>query len=412
VRSALVLLVLALACRRSAPVRPDPVVVDAAPPKEPVAGARVLRQGRVIDRKEAIVVASLSEKAPVVEAHDERHGSFAERDGTIHELDLAAARELWRSKPAFGPPTWLVQTELGPVAARERDVVIFDHVGSARTLSFAKPVSHLISVGKDVLLLEDGEHLHRVDVAAGGATKLATLPFKTLGWMATLRAVGKNACAIAAPSTALEIACIDPAGATSTRVTLDLRKSGDPATSYTIRASGDRHVLYGTGPFFSKGIRRSAVVRLSDGAVVARLEDEAATFVERTDGSLDGVLVVLPELRLYEPSGALRWKAPAIHAHDECAAAVAHERRLFVDVYPSISSGSTLIALDDQTGATLWRGDVEALPIAHSEYFNEVRLSTFDGRVILRGDESSVLTYQLFDELTGKRALALSTHTW
>ncbi|MBL8718767.1 MAG: hypothetical protein JNL79_22485 [Myxococcales bacterium] len=104
----------------------------------------------------------------------------------------------------------------------------------------------------------------------------------------------------------------------------------------------------------------------------------------------------------------MRWKRPPVDPHHESASAVVRDGRLILDVYPAISSGSLLVALDQKTGATLWKGDVERLSIGHSEYWNEVRLR-FDGRFVwLRGDEASTRTFQAFDDTTGNRVLTLS----
>ena len=58
----------------------------------------------------------------------------------------------------------------------------------------------------------------------------------------------------------------------------------------------------------------------------------------------------------------------------------------------------------------MWKGDVEQLPIGHSEYFNDVKLSFFGDRVLLRGDESALHTTQLFEPDTGKRVFAWSKY--
>ncbi|MBI3156654.1 MAG: hypothetical protein HYZ20_14775 [Burkholderiales bacterium] len=394
---------LLLGCRRELPVRADPV--DARPPAPvvPAKASRVLRAGRVIDRREARVVAVVSEKTPRLEASDDRHGYFVDGAG-LHAVDLASAKELWSKK--IDPPRDLAVSDDGAVLVHEKVVTLHGR-DSAHAFTFGAAAEHLVARGHVAFVVVGGTGLQRLDLPARKASVVATLPFPVMGWRSALRFSpdGRTVCAYASAAT-LEIACF---GEHPVRSTIDLRAPGDPkGVSFAIRASDERFVVFGTGPFFHSGVRRGAIVRLSDGAVVTRVEDELAAAVVRDDGSLEGALVATPELRMYEPSGALRFKVPSPAPHDESASAIARGGRLYLDVYPSISSGSALVALDAKTGATAWRADVEMLPIGHSEYFNEVRLS-FDGdRLSLSGEESSLTTFQMFALADGTRALAVS----
>lgn len=395
--------VLLLGCRREVPVRADPV--DALPPS-PVAPApprRTLRAGRVIDRADARVVAVASEKTPRLEVSDDRHGYFVDAAG-LHAVDLASAKELWSKK--VDPPRDLAVSDDGAVLVRDNVVTLHGQTGQ-HAFTFTADAERLVARGHVAFVVVSGTSLQRIDLAAREAVAIATVPFPVTGWRAALHISpdGRTVCAIAS-SAALEIACY---GERPVRRTIDLRAPGDPkGVSFAIRAADERFVVFGTGPFFPSGVRRGAVVRLSDGAVVTKVEDELATAVLREDGSLEGALVAKPELRLYEPSGALRFKVASPAPHAESASAIARGDRVYVDVYPSISSGSALVALDRKTGATIWKGDVELLAIEHSEYFNEVRLSFEGDRLSLTGEESSLTTFQMFALEDGKRALALS----
>ncbi|MGZ3475327.1 MAG: hypothetical protein ACXWUG_14345 [Polyangiales bacterium] len=409
-RAALALFALACACRRDVPVRPDPVVVDASPPPPPAAPTRVLRQACVIDLHEPRLLAALDKSAPRLE--DGSH--FVDRTGALHSVDLASASERWVKKPAF-VPYGLASTKSGAVVSREKDLAIYDPSGDVRAVTFAMRVSHLVGRERDVLLIEDDDRLERLDLATGKATLLAKVPFKVFGWHSALQLLPdrRSVCAISQPSGALEVACFDGDGAPTARRTLDLHEPSDPkGMSFGIRSIDARYVLFGVGPFFVGSVSRAAVVRLADGAIVAKLEENVAAIVEREDGTIEGLLGVQPELRMLETGGKLRWKAPSPNPHDEGAAAITRGGKLFASVFPPISSGSALLALDLGTGATLWKGDVHMLPIAHSEYENEVRLSFFENRVVLRGDEASVQTFQLFDESNGKRVFFDSRQPW
>jgi hypothetical protein len=410
VRRALALFALACACRREVPVRADPVVADAAPAPPPESPSRILRQACVIDLREPRLIASLSKSAPTLE-----DGSyFLDRSFTLHAVDLATGTERWTRTPPFSPYL-LAATQLGAVVGREKELAVYDTKGTQRTLSVAGHLSHAVGRDRDVLVVEDGDRVQRVDLAAGTATLFAKLPFKVFGWQSRLTLLPDRlgVCAISEPSGALEIACFDGNGAPTSRRTLDLRDPSDPkGTSFSIRSADARYVLYGVGPFFVGPVARAAVVRLADGAIVAKVPENVAAIVEREDGTIEGLLGVQPELRLFEIGGKLRWKAPSPVPHDEGASALARAGRLFVDVYPPISSGSALLALDLASGKTLWHGDVHMLPIAHSEYFNEVRISFAAGRLVLRGDEASVQTFQLFEEESGKRVFFDSRQPW
>lgn len=346
---------------------------------------------------------------------------FVDQGGTLRAVDLGTGAERWAKKPPF-TPRLLAGTELGPVlvdanlGATKDQIAVYDSGGAAKSISLPGRVLHLAGRARDALLVEDFDRIQRIDLAKGTATLFATLPFKVFGWHSALQVLpdGRSVCAISAPSSALEIACFDGDGAPTVRKTVDLHEPSDPkGMSFTIRSVDERYVLYGVGPFFlPTATMRAVAVRLSDGAVVAKVPENIAAIAEREDGSIEGLVAVQPDLRFIEIGGKTRWKVPSPAPHDEGASAIARGGKLFVDIYPPISSGSALLALDLGTGATLWHGDVHMLPIAHSEYFNEVRLSFAAGRVVLRGDESSVQTFQLFDEATGKRAFFDSRQPW
>ncbi|MBK7400588.1 MAG: PQQ-binding-like beta-propeller repeat protein [Myxococcales bacterium] len=398
-----------LSCRREAPAKPDPAVVDAAPPTPTARVPLVLRQGRVIDPRTATVVHVLRAEDPRSEAEDGTYAVLLARDGTIHVHELASGKEVW-SLPLKTPWGSVVVVAGHALVTGLREVHLLDlRKRSARVLAVPGGVGHPAARTTDFVLVEGAKLLRRVDPTAGTVTPLATLPFDLVGFRSTLRRrESTTVCAVTA-DLALEVACLDAAGAVVTRSTVDLHRAGDPkGVSFALRAVDERYVLYGTGPLHVGPVRRAAVVRLLDGVTVATAEDEVAAAALREDGSLAGLVVVLPEVRFLDATGALRWKRPPLDPYHESASAVVRDGRLFLDVYPAISSGSLLVALDQKTGATLWKGDVERLPIGHSEYWNEVRLR-FDGRFVwLRGDEASMRTFQAFDDTTGNRVLSVS----
>jgi hypothetical protein len=76
---------------------------------------------------------------------------------------------------------------------------------------------------------------------------------------------------------------------------------------------------------------------------------------------------------------------------------------LYVSFYHGISSGSSLYAFNRNTGEQLWKADVKQLDIPHSEYWNTVRLSRYENRIILEGVEEGGKYVQIFDAADGHR---------
>ncbi len=426
-RPTLAVLLALAACRRAAPdaqISRDPAIadassppIDAAPPARlPSEGpvARVARHGVLVDQREGRVVATLSKGMPAYETSDATAAYLAGSDGVLRFYDLAMGLERSITRLGFVPRAGS-DDETSIYLPHDKELaVLTKRDGSLRTWRFGANVAQAVSLGARVVVRLGDREVEIVDVASGATVTRATLPFSLLGWKSTLvadRAHG-GFCAVGHDATPLEIACFDAAGAVRYRKTLGLGKPGDPTgSSYQLRAVGPRYVLFGT-LFFGSGVRRAAVVRLSDGVEIARVEEEIAAVIERDDGSLEGLLATQPEVKLVELSGKTRWSAGKLAPYDEGASAFARDGRVFASIYPPISSGSALYAFDAASGKLAWKGDVERLPIAHSEYFNETTLSWFEGNVVLRGEESSVSTFQLFRASDGKRLLADSRHTW
>lgn len=425
-RPPLAVLLSLAACRRSAPeaqISRDPSLadaaarVDAAPPAPPPSARpvpRVARHGVLFDQRDGRVVATLSKGMPAFETSDASAAYLAGSDGVLRVYDLELGLERSIVRLGFVPRAGS-DDETSIFLPRGKELaVLTKRDGSLRTWRYGADVARAVPLGARVVVQLGDRDLEIVDVATGTTAARVKLPFSLLGWRSTLLADREHGgfCAVGHDPMPLEIACFDAVGAPRYRTRLSLAKPGDPSgSSFQLRAVGPRYVLFGT-LFFGGGVRRAAVVRLSDGVEIARVEEEIAAVVERDDGSVEGLLATEPEVKLVELSGKTRWSAGKLAPYDEGATAFARDGRVYASIYPPISSGSALYAFDAATGKLAWKGDVERLPIAHSEYFNETTLSWFEGNVALRGEESSVSTFQLFRASDGKRLLADSRNTW
>lgn len=400
------LITLAACSRRTPTVRPDPVVVvEPSPPVvEPV--TRVFRQGRIFDVRAGKVVDVLSKTLPRAEAGSDRHAVFLGDDDALHAHELATGHELWTAKPPWLPE----RIALGPkhaYAIRGAQVSATALAsGASTTVTRPRSIVEAAAVPGGLVVQRDDHVIELLD----DTTFAVVLAAKRTG-RARLQVLpdAKTFCAAGDAAGALELDCWGVDGTPRAHARVDLHRPTDPAhPSFSIRQVTDRHVLYGTH-FFGSGVRRAAVVRLSDGAVVARAEDEVATLVEDETGALAAMIVVRPEIRWLEPTGVVRWTAKA-PTGDESAAAVARGGRLFLSTYCAGSSGSALLALDATNGKHLWTAEVEQLPIAHSAYFNETTLSWAFGHLVLRGDEAMVRTFQIFRATDGARLVSDSHH--
>ena len=127
-----------------------------------------------------------------------------------------------------------------------------------------------------------------------------------------------------------------------------------------------------------------------------------AAVVEHDDGSLEGLLVVEPDVKLLDLDGNVRWTAGPLAHDDMNAAVVTSGARVYVVIYSPIATGSTLYALDRATGKVLWKGTWTG-SLSRSIYRTDVSLSLVEDRLVLRTDESAVRGVQVFSLPDGKR---------
>jgi hypothetical protein len=191
--------------------------------------------------------------------------------------------------------------------------------------------------------------------------------------------------------------------------TFTLSKPTDPTTTwFTVRQLDARFFVAST--WLTSAVRRGIVVRVADGVELARLEEQLTSAVARDDGALEGMIVTAPETRFVEPTGAVRWTSTV--KLSDATSALLVDRTLVVASFHPIATGATLHAFDLATGATLWTGAVDLLPIAHSIYSNDVRLTLRGGHVAMRGIEAGQDYLELFDPRDGTRALSELVGLW
>jgi outer membrane protein assembly factor BamB len=147
----------------------------------------------------------------------------------------------------------------------------------------------------------------------------------------------------------------------------------------------------------------SLVVSLDDGHVVARVHALVSCLVRRADGTLDGFFRAGQAAAFVELDGRERWKGTGMVALADSARAVLVDETLVLATYGRITAGATIAAFDRRTGASLWTGALDLLPITHSAYSNEVQLRLFEGTAVMRGMESMQDYIALFEPKSGKR---------
>ena len=396
-----------VACKSPAAVRPDPVHADAKVEVSAKATARTVRAGEILDLGSARVALMLVDK-PVSEVNDERRAFLFGKDYVLRAFELADGKEAWSRKIPTTLRPLVMDIAFVYVIGESTITVASKKTGDVRTIAVSKPILRAAAASGMLAIARHDRVVEVFDPNDGSPHPGLTLPFDPIGWHAGLVTLVDRAtvCAVASDG-ALQVLCFGTNGAVRARATVDLRLPAAPkGATFTIVSLDQRYALFGDHP--SSSVRRSAVVRLSDGATVARVEDRVASIVTREDGSIAGLLVVDPELRLLDPSGAVRWTAKRAPSSHEGASAIARGNTLFVATYPLFSSGSDLAAYELSTGKPLWKGDVERVAVSHSEYENQVQLSFATDRLLLRGDESYLVTTQLFELATGTRLLAAS----
>lgn len=76
---------------------------------------------------------------------------------------------------------------------------------------------------------------------------------------------------------------------------------------------------------------------------------------------------------------------------------------LFVAAHSHIASGCEVVAVDLQSGKTLWKTRLQGIgPIEHSQYLNRINIDTDGKRIIVYGNEANGRYIEHLDLKTGK----------
>jgi hypothetical protein len=417
--SSLLLMALAmpLGCRSRSPPpeksAPPPPPSSTSLPPSGAAGALppIVEHGDVIDLREGRVLRTLLPPPTSFEASDTKNAYLVAKDDVLRAYDIASGAEAWNA----GPMPDAREGAAGDEALffpRESEVrVVQKAMGTRSTWPVSQKVMQAFPFGTRVALrLQDGA-VELFDGKTG--RREATIPSPK--WGEQVRLLGSPdggfCMAAVAAGPRLELSCFDAHGAARHSRTFHLRRDrggelprgGNFFARFDFRDVGPRYLVCSTFAFREDDPRRAIVVKLADGAEIARVEEEVAAVVERDDGSVDGLLVVQPEVMLLEPDGKVRWKAGPLGHIDASAAVTTYKSSIYVAIYSQIATGSFLYGFDRATGKVVWTGEFDQLQVVHSIYQNETFLRRVDDRLVLRVDESAVSGVQIFSLPDGRR---------
>jgi len=382
----------------------DPTPPVDARPVEPAPNTYALLHGRIVDVKTGAVLHVLREKKPRVEAMDDKGAFTVDADGVLRAWNVASGKLQWEH-PSKVCDRVLVDGER-VVTADGGDVEIVNR----RDGSVAASIAGAPHFG-DVRLVSDrivigGSTISNVDMltAKPSAGRTIAAPVESViedPRLGLAVRTGEVCYAMFDPPNH-RIECVDLAvKLVRSAVVLLARPTDVSGTRFHTRFISSHHIVIGTWSFGGfKSTRRSAVVRLSDGAVTV-IEDEVAAAVERPDGTLEGLLVMTPEVKLLSPSGAVRWTYKKMPRTEEFAAVTLIEDRLVIAGFNAIATGVQVFALNVNDGRELWKGETKLPPIAHSKYHNTVTIEALGDAAIVRGNESAVKHVHVYDSKTG-----------
>lgn len=372
--------------------------VDAAPSP----AALALLHGRIVDVKTGAVVHLLREKKPLAELMDPAGAYTLDADHKLRAWDVATGALRWEEPTKFArelrlDKSFVYLAEPSGIEVRGREDAskiswVPWHHGVRGEMRVLREHVVFASFGVEVFNARGGPaRARRVTPAIADLIEDGTLGL-------SLR--DDEVCYATSDPAGFRVECIDLDANVSRTASVPLARPSDPSGTYfSLRYLSRHHLVLGTWSAGFSKTRRSAVVRLSDVAVTI-IEDEVAAAVERPDGTLEGLLVMGPEVRLLTPAGATRWKHRMTDPEEFAAVALVDER-LVIAGFNAIATGVQVLALGLSDGKQLWQGVTKLPPIAHSRYHNKVTLEALGDAVILRGDESSVDHVHVYDSKTG-----------
>ncbi len=403
--------------RDSSKIVRDPVLVDARVDAAPPFEERVVADGRIVDLRKTALACKVADELPRIETSDGTRAYVVGRDGVLRVFDLGCTGELWHATGAACEKIAITDSRVW--CATKTSLTAFPKVAKSpagsevsTTGESQKPltiseIAQLVVVSGRLFVFHESGGLEIFE--EGKPAPIATASFPIRPWGRAdyvVTADGKGACGAVQKAKEFEVTCLDEHGAVRFTKRIVLAKSTDPTfMSFLVRANDGRNILIST--LWSTTVGRAVVVRLTDGAEIARVEEEVTAVVTREDGAVEGLLTVRPTVRLLELDGTTRWTATGLLRADDSAVASMSGDRIFVVNFPAFSSGASPLAFDRLSGKLLWAGALEQLEIAHSAYLNRVTISlhaTDEGPILaVRGAEAMITYLQLFDLRDGRR---------
>ncbi|MGZ6095477.1 MAG: hypothetical protein ACXWUG_25785, partial [Polyangiales bacterium] len=281
--------------------------------------------------------------------------------------------------------------------------------GAIRTVSGTRDVAQMLGVGRHLVVVRAGGTMDSIEERTGTTSASISAPLHAFP---PLIANDSGFCGATTTSgSAVFGGCWSETLVPRWVRTVSPAMPGDPPFTAFPRNFGHGFLVAGTQNFGTKGVERSVVLRLSDGAEVARVSEEIAAVGAHGETTLDGLVSIKRGFRYLEPNGTRRFLG-ALTRIDDAADAVIDGDRLFLAVYPSISVGCEIRVFDRTSGRFLWTAAPELPPIAHSAYMNRVHLSVRAGALVVAGEEAAVDYVLLLDPATGKGLLADVVKLW
>jgi hypothetical protein len=399
-------LAIVLACKRETVARPDPTPpVDAAPPAPLAETTHVALHGRIVDVANGEVLFPLRKVLPRGEVSDERAAYILDDDDIVRAYNLYTGRGLWTANLTTRSDAMVADTHRLYLAEGPNLAIVRKDNGHVTRLPLGSSIEEL-TVAFGHVIARQGSRLSIIDPAAAKvrATYAATALERSMeDYRTSMMPSRAHFCVGENLPPLLSFRCMDRDGKEAVHSPIALIKPTDPpGTRFTWMATTPNHAIFSTFSFgsFATGTHRAVVVRLSDGAEVARIEEDIVTVVE-SNGALDGLVSFGPSVRYFGPNGALRWTYKPKWS-EPYGKVVALDDRLIVAMHNPIATGVQVFALRRSDGTLLWTGETKLPPIGHSKYRNRVELEPRGDAIILRGHESSVEHVHVYEASTGK----------
>ncbi|HEX4516400.1 MAG TPA: hypothetical protein VH054_22785 [Polyangiaceae bacterium] len=313
----------------------------------------------------------------------------------LRAYDATSGALRW-SKPAV--ECWnIAASSAGVFCGDSAGVHFFRRAGGADKTVSLGAVSSITRLAGRVLALADTK-LEAFDDSGASLGKTTTPVPADRNYRQSLDVGGALACATRRSDVDTTVFCVDA----SPRV---VWSRVVPVPGGLLRQV-DADVTVVTSDLWSK-TPESEVVRTSDGVALLHVAGVRFAAALSTRGTFDAALTCAPDVALYDAKGTKKWTAKGAPFHDEALRATRAGSAIVGAQYSPIATGTQLRAWDEASGALVWTGNVDSLPISHSKYSNEVTLENRGKSILLIGHESSQVYAQTFDDATGVRIASI-----